>query len=1064
MTSIFTGWRFGLALAGLLAVIPASVSAALGSDDDYVVDVWDVDRGLPHSSVTSIAQTPDGYLWVGTLHGGLTRFDGVRFVTFHPGNTPELPSIEIKRLVVDSAGTLWVGTVEGTVLSRRNGRFQFELENAQTPDSWLNEFVAATTNEVIFSTVYGWLYRGEIGGETNRWRTFRPPGAFQGSTPCLDAAGVFWYRRANNRLGRLRDDKAELLDRMPGLSHQQINAVVKGADGSIWVGTARELARWDGQQFVNETPTNGEPNVNVQLIVPAPDGGFWIQGNGKIRKCRDRQWRVETDIAALSLTPSQRPMQIHPDAHGGAWLIKPGSGLWHLNADGVLKPIGIAQGLPSNLVECSFEDREGNLWVGLSGSGLACVRKRVFHTLWPNDIAGDRAARSVCEDRSGNLWFGTSADKVLRFADGTFTEWLLPQTNAISLDITVCPDAQDRLWVGTVQNGVWLIESNALRRPFPSQAVGTVARALHLDPAGRLWIGNEFGLFCWENERLKKFTAADGFTSAYILSITEDDSGTLWMGTAVGELRSYRDGKFTSFWPTDVHHPEARVEPGSTNEVPRGTLSGGERFWTIHADHERTLWIGSLGGGLLRFQDGKFTRYTMQQGLPNEHVSQILPDRQGQLWLGTRGGIARVKREDLEKFARDETASVPFITYGKSDGLPSIECSGGYQPACWAGADGRLWFTTVKGATWIDPQKVPFNLLPPPVLLEELRVDNEVVYEPDPGPRLNRENSSPRKNKTSVGEGPLKIPAGRHYFEFKFTGLSLVSPDKVRFKWRLKGADRDWVGGGTDRSVSYSYLPPGDYEFLVQASNNDGVWSKEGARLKLSVLPYFWQTLWFKTFSGLATAGLLFALYSIRISRLRALERLRLRIARDLHDDVGSNLGSIALLAQVMEKHPSPEDAIQVRSIVAQTVDTLRDIVWFIDPTHERLSDLVARMAETSKTMLVNLPVTFQQSGDFRSASLPLDFRRNVMPIFKEVLHNAIKHAEASHVVIEVSRTKDVFEFTVQDNGRGFDLAHRQSGNGLKNIRRRAAEMKAQIVISSTPAQGTKVSLTARIP
>ena len=1054
-----------------MTVMPASVSSALSSDDDYVVDVWDVDRGLPHSSVTSIAQTPDGYLWVGTLHGGLARFDGVRFVTFHPGNTPELPSIEIQRLAVDPAGTLWIGVVEGALLSRRNGRFQFEREDTQTPNSWLGEIVASRTNEIIFSSLFGWVYRGDRVDGTNRWRTFKPPGAFQGTVLCEDREGVIWYNRANFRLGRIRGEKAELLDTWPGLANQRIGAVAKDRDGNIWVGTQQELAMWNGRAFVNRTPTNAEPSVIVQQIVAAPDGGLWIQVNNQIRKFQkgqfqNGQWTCAADFAAIQLPAQSRPT-IRPDSQGGAWLIKSGAGLWHINATGDVAQIGIAQGLPSNLLECWFEDREGNVWVGLSGGGLACVRKRVFHSLWPGEGSRNRAARSVSEDRSGNLWFGTSGDKVLRWADGKFSEWSPPPTNVPSLDITVCPDAEDRLWVGTVQNGVWILETNVMRRAFPSAAVGTVARALYKDRAGRMWIGNEFGLFCWENGRLKKFTAADGFASAYILSITEDNAGTLWLGTAVGELRSYRDGKFTSFWPSDVHHPNAEVETGSTNDVPRGTLSGGERFWAIYPDRDGVLWIGTLGGGLLRFKNGQFTRYNTHHGLPNEHDSKIIEDRQGQLWLGTRGGIARVKREVLKQFARGEIESVPFITYGKSDGLPSIECSGGYQPGCWAGADGRLWFTTVKGAAWINPQQVPFNPLPPPVLLEELRVDNELIYEPNPGPQLTRATARPLRVRATPGDSKgatLQIPAGQHYFQFKFTALSLVSPDKVRFKWRLLGADRDWVDGGTDRSAGYPLLPAGDYEFEVQASNNDGVWTKESARLKFSVLPYFWQTWWFKAVIALAVAGVLFLIYSIRIARLHALERLRLRIARDLHDDVGSNLGSISLLAQVMEKTPNAEDAHHVRSIVAQTVDTLRDIVWFIDPTHERLSDLVARMAETAKTMLVTIPFTFKQTGDFRSASLPLDFRRNVMPIFKEVLHNAIKHAEASQIAIEVFRTKDVFEFTVQDNGRGFDLSHRQSGNGLKNIRRRAAEMKADLNISSDQAQGTKVKLTARIP
>lgn len=381
------------------------------------------------------------------------------------------------------------------------------------------------------------------------------------------------------------------------------------------------------------------------------------------------------------------------------------------------------------------------------------------------------------------------------------------------------------------------------------------------------------------------------------------------------------------------------------------------------------------------------------------------------------------------------------------------------QPACWRSRDGRLWFSTVKGAVWVDPDRVPFNPLLPRVIIEGLRVDNQWVHTAEHQP----EAFGPRPNPPRHG-APLRIPPGQHHFEFKFTAPSFTSPDKVRFRWRLTGGDNPLNGGGLERGVSFNHLRPGRYEFHVTACNNDGVWNETGATLAFIVLPHFWQTWWFKFLVLSGVMAVLGLIYSIRIARLRALERLRLRLARDLHDEVGANLGSISLLAQVMEKHPSAEDAREVRRIAAQTVDTLRDIVWFIDPAHERLSDLVARMAETAKTMLHGIPYDFEQDGDFRARGLPLDFRRNVLPIFKEALHNAIKHAHASHLRISVRRRGDTFLFTVQDNGRGFEPGAAEAGNGLKNMHRRAKEMRGKLEIRSEPGRGTTVTLTARIP
>ncbi|MEP6664604.1 MAG: two-component regulator propeller domain-containing protein, partial [Verrucomicrobiota bacterium] len=565
--------------------------------------------------------------------------------------------------------------------------------------------------------------------------------------------------------------------------------------GRIWVGTPKELAFWDGKKFSNMTPTNGESGINVLHLAPAVDGGIWVRTPGWLRKCDNRHWSVEASLANLELKESQFPLWIYPDIQGGAWLIKYGSGLWHVDLSGKVSNIGLDQGLPSNLIECWLQDREGNMWVGLVGGGLACVRQRVFHVVWPSKLQTALATRSVCQNTNGEMWFGTSGDSVLQWADGKFDKRTPPQDKIAGADTTVCSDGQGRMWVGTVQNGVWIFETNSFRRPFSSEEIGTVVRALFCDHLGRMWIGNEFGLYCWDHERLKRFTAADGFAPAYVLAITEDDAGTLWLGTAVGELRSYRDGKFTAYRPADAlgaRHAMARENSVNAESTARGSLSGGERFWAIHADHQGILWIGTLGGGLLRFKDGHFARYTTLQGLPNEHVSQILEDGRGQFWLGTRSGITRITRAALEAYAQGKIETIPFATYGKFDGLPTIECSGGYQPSCWAGTDGRLWFATLKGAVWVNPETLPFNPLPPPVWLEEMRVDKKVVYEMHSEPRSQTKLTNQLRRVIRPDTGSLQIAAGQHFYEFKFTALSLVSPDKVRFKWRLHGAEQEW--------------------------------------------------------------------------------------------------------------------------------------------------------------------------------------------------------------------------------------------------------------------------------
>ena len=319
---------------------------------------------------------------------------------------------------------------------------------------------------------------------------------------------------------------------------------------------------------------------------------------------------------------------MHGDAYGGVWLAHYGSGLWQVNAAGQAVHIGEKEGLPSGLVECWFQDREGNVWAGLSDGGLVRVRKRTFHRVWPTGMLRDRAARSVCEDASGAMWFGTSGDTFLQWSNFTFAAFTPQPETTSGRDGVVCADAAGRLWAGTVQNGVWLLADGQFQRPFPSSAVGTVVRAFCADQAGRMWIGNEFGLYCWQTNALRHFSTNDGFGPGFVESLAGGAPGELWIGMQFGELRRLQHGRFTTY-----RLPENR-------DI---------RFFALWPETNGVVWIGSMGAGLLRFQDGKFTRYTTEAGLPSDNISQILGDRRGQLWLGTRGGIARVSKSICAK-------------------------------------------------------------------------------------------------------------------------------------------------------------------------------------------------------------------------------------------------------------------------------------------------------------------------------------------------------------------------------------------------------------------------------
>jgi signal transduction histidine kinase/streptogramin lyase len=835
------------------------------------------------------------------------------------------------------------------------------------------------------------------------------------------------------------------------------------------------------------TPTNGEPDLQVRQMAVCRDGSLWVQAGPELRKCRDRQWvaRVESwegggpkEVAFPRSPLASPPRNMYADSRGGLWVLHYGDGLWHVDAHGRTSHVRKAQGLPNALVECWFEDREGNLWLGLHGGGLACVRAPTFHTVWP---AGDEhpGACTVCEDKAGDLWFGTSASTVLRRRGGEFSRFTPPVEPAAGMagfGAVVFPGDAGKLWVGSVGNGVVTLENETFARPFPSSDIGTVARVIFRDGSGRVWIGSEFGLFCWEGEKLRRITPEEGFPAAFVLAITEDAAGNLWIGTALGELWRHQDGRFTNYRPLDTPTTaQAFAAAGGADplkERNRGTLSGGERFWALHADAGGAVWIGTLGGGLLRFEDGKFTRYTTRDGLPNEHISQILEDGRGQLWLGTRGGIVRVSKKMLNWFARGETSSVPFVNYGKFDGLPTAECAGGNQPACWRSRDGNLWFATAKGAVWVNPKELPVNALPPPVVIEEILVDG----------RRAAEDGQPSERPAVPLPARLTVSPGRHYLNFKFTALSLTSPDKVRFKWRLAGLEEDWGRASDRRFASYSFVPPGDYEFQVQACNNDGVWNETGAAIKLTVRPYFWQTWWFKVVAGAAgLVGLFGAGLTVQrrrhharmrvLERQHALERERTRIASDIHDQVGAKLTKIGKLTDFLDRQSAVAAPHQpVLHAVADTtrniVRTMDEIVWAVNPQNDTLDNVVNYLVHYTEEFLGPAGVSCEMEVPLEVSHTPVsaEVRHNLFMATLEALNNAVKHGRPTRVRLHLVMTGNRLALSLEDDGCGFNPEVRLAGrNGLENMRQRIESAGGRFQLTSAPGRGTRVDFEVTV-
>jgi ligand-binding sensor domain-containing protein/signal transduction histidine kinase len=996
------------------AVAGCAGDAVLGAHE-YVVDSWQAEDGLPQNSVTALAQTRDGYLWVGT-QDGLARFDGVRFVVFDAHNTPAIHNSRIVQAFEDRRGALWVGTEEAGLVRLERGQL----------------------------TAFSAPHRGTA---YNYARVL-----------CDDAQGGLWMASCENQLVRWCEGVFTVPSTNWSLAGTAVRSVAGDLTGEVWVGTDEELAVWRDRAFKVMWGRQQEEGFRVEWLAASHAGGCWVVANGRVRRFHEGKWAE--DLGAYAWT-NRVVYGLHEDRHGQVWVATMGDGLFRYGTNGAVLRLTTREGLPTDSVRCVTEDREGNIWVGTEGGGLCRLKPAVFQTYARGRGLSSDQIQAVYEDEEGALWIGTNGDGLDRMKGDNMERFGLAQGLANGHVWSVLRDRQGVVWVGT-WDGLFRSEQDQFVRASDNVIIGGSVTALYEDARGTLWVGQQTlgGLACWRDGRPVAVTIPGTAASRDVRALAEDSDGALWIGTNGDGLYRLKGGLFTRFG------------------IAEGL--GSETIWCLLADADGTLWIGTAHGGLSRWRHGRMTTCTTRQGLVNDVICQIFDDHHGHLWLGSHGGVFRVRKEELDSFADGGSRMVQCLSFNNADGLPSMECSGGFQPSGCQSRDGRLWFPTVKGLTVLDPAKVRINPVPPPVVIEEALVDE--VVEP-----LDRSTTGPyRPQAGSPGQSPqasarLRVGPGKQRFEFRFTGLSLTSPQKVRFKYKLEGLQSKWADAGdagTRRVAHYGYLPPGDYRFRVTACNNDGIWNEEGDVLAITILPYFWQTGWFRV----SAAGLLVAVTALvaqqvstrrfqlklrRVEQERALERERARIARDIHDDLGARLTKIGMLTAQAERQSQPARPLppQLREIALtarEMVEAMDATVWAVNPRNDTFNHLANYLVHYVQEFFRHSDVACRLDLPTELPDWPVsaEVRHNVFLVVKEALNNVARHANASEVRLELSLTNSTLRLAVRDNGRGFNPSEPpQRGNGLQNMAQRLQQLGGRLLVESAPGAGACITL-----
>ena len=974
-------------LSGLLLVIASHhlAGAATNEPTRYNVRSWQTDEGLPQNSVHALAQTPDGYLWVGT-HEGLARFDGVRFTLLDDPAAPYLKQSSIMALCAGRDGSLWIGSENNGLTRLKEGVFTRFKASDDLPGNQV-QCLLESEDGTLWIGGDGGLARFKDGKLTRFQQTAR---LVNNSVKALieHPKGIIRVATVTGLVSINTAGKEDVENFGLGVVTNILKAVGVDRRGQLWLGTIDGLICLTDGKRRSYGVAEGLPDKIITFIQEDRAGQLWVGTySGMVRLVNDRP---------VTWSPATKPL--------------------------------------ADLTYTMYEDQEGGLWVG-GRDGLYRLNPARLNTYTANDGLSYNNVTSVLEDRAGDMWFGTWGGGVNRLHDGQFTS--ITATNGLTLDnvLSLREGRDGSLWVGMDQAGGLNRLRAALTNDFSpgTNVLLNVIRVIHEDREGTTWIGTSRGLNRIQDGIYETYTTTNGLPGSLVMAICERADGSVWLGTDGGLAR----------WTGN----------GFENYGLREGLSS-LAVNALYEDAQQTLWIGTRTGGLNRYRDGRFTAFTTRQGLFSDEVYEIVEDDYGCFWMSCRRGIFRVSRNELDDIDRGIIKSAHSIVFGKVDGLASVQCNGVSKPAGWKSRDGRIWFPTIRGVVAME-SSININNRPPPVVIEAVRAGREQL------------SFATRPNE---GGQLLKVPPGRGELQIQYTALSLQVPEKVRFKYRLEPRDADWVDAGAERSVSYNNLPAGSYRFLVIACNNDGVWNETGASLAIHMLPHYWQAGGFRAGVGAVGVGLLVYFYRARVDRLREIEQLRIQIASDLHDDVGSRLTKVAMVTELVDRETPDTDRSKphienISGTVREITRAMDEIVWTINPRNDTLDNLANYVFQYATEYFQNTGVRCRLDVPAELPDHPIstEERHNLFMAVKEAFNNVLKHSAATEVRVGLTVADNLLTITIADNGRGVspNLAG-STGDGLVNMKKRLQKIGGRFAFRSTPGQGTAVTLEAR--
>jgi ligand-binding sensor domain-containing protein/signal transduction histidine kinase len=979
-----------------------------------------VAEGLAEETVTALLKDSRGSLWVGSLNG-LSRYDGARFKVY--AGEDGLPKPRVTGLAESPDGAIWVATTGG--LARLDpaalaGRPVFRPAAGPEPGKSVEFVAVARAGDVFFGS----------GGELYR-------------------------------MGRSATVALGLAAAAPG--NASVRALREGPDGAIWIGSSRGLFRAAAGEPLARVGLPGAVAPDVRGVFIDRAGRVWATtpgalfvlgpgtGSGDLARAepllgadgrvvlplRGGEARILERVAGAAPGAWQRPLELRD----GRMALSTSAGLV-LVTEGRLAVYGRRNGLGDGILGELLEDHEGNLWIGTQSTGLLRVAPSGFTSFGEADGLVDVRVGALFEDVDGRVVAVAGGNGSLARLEG-------PPFRPVVLNPAATAPIR-WVWGRSVlrdRSGTWWI---ATRSGLERRSEAALGSALERAPVQAV------------------FTAKDGLGADEVSALYETRDGTLWAGVY------------------DSPTPLARFDPASRRFVSFGAAEGLPAAAPVVfvEDHAGDLWIGFGGGGAVRLKGGRFERLLPANGAPEGYVHDFLLDRESRLWIANGGGgILRVDEPGAEKLSAVAVRTTPgpitgtvlcltqdedgFLYLGTTRGVERLEPSTG-RTRRFTTADGltnnlvtcarrdragALWFGTLEGLSRLVPRK-DSRVPPPRAAIASFRVNGN--------PR-----AVPELGAFSLGEFVLEPDETR--VRVDFSAPSFTAGGVVRYQTKLVGVDASWSSPGADSTVRYVGLAPGAYRFSVRAVGPLDDEPGEEASVSFRVRPPLWRRAWFLLLVVAAGVAVSVFVHRQSLRRAIAMERVRTRLATDLHDDVGSSLARISILSEVGRRDLDPEgEPARLFGEIGETsrsvIDALGDAIWSIDPRRDDLQSLGDRLRHFAGDLLEARGMTFRLElpPEAPAVDVPPEPRRQLFLLLKEAVTNAARHSRATAVSVVFRLAGRILEVAIADDGAGFDPAAQaggpdEEGRGLLNMRARAAALGGKLEVETAPGRGTRL-------